>query len=407
MASPSPKTFLRFLAENFDLVEGLCRFTTHSQGDVEELLGQFARDKGLTPADLVQAGLLDSDEVHGRYAVVGYLKAFVDRLTQRRHLVDARLIEGAVQDLVGLRQSLEASLRIRSFSRVADLVLNIRERVDELHNAIEGNLEAIHQATEDYRKSPPLSSKLRWGRIRELWENYVLPMQAIFLPDGPFDEASMQLRRALDRAEESAPQKVVEDFQWARFYLRRLGSYAFRAYQEAAHEVQPLYEQAKRNAQVALAASQLISAYHRQALNQGRAPEEALWDRWFGLMDPWDEGRTRKPFGTNIASWLAQAYYRRPAAQAMVLVPPPRPFRIPLSDKVVGHHFRARGGQARDLLAWLRAEFPAASLRETLRAYHFLLKTTELERGGPRRTLSHPEADITSNEIQGSARGIS
>jgi hypothetical protein len=407
VAAPSPKTFLRFLTENFDLVEGLCRFSTHSQGDVEELLAQFARDKELTPAGLVQAGLLDRDEVHGRYAVVGFLKAFVDRLLQRRHLVDARLIEGAVQDLAGLRNGLEASLRIRSFTRVADLVLNIRERVDELHNAIEGNLEAIHRATEDYRKSPPLSAKLRWGRIRELWENYVLPMQDIFVPDGPFDLASMQLRQALDLAEQSAPQKVLEDFSWARFYLRRLGSYAFRAYQEAAHEVQPLYEQAKRNAQVALAASHLISAYHRQALNQGRAPEEALWDRWFGLMDPWDENRTRKPFGTSIASWLAQAYYRRPAAAALVLVPPPRRFRIPLSEKVVAHHFLARGGQARDLLGWLRAEFPGASLREILRAYHFLLKTSEVDRAGPRRTLRHPEADITSNEIQGSARGIS
>ena len=407
MSSPSPKTFLRFLADNFDLIEGLCQYTTHSHGDVEELLGQFARDKELTPALLVQAGLLDADEVHGRYAVVGFLKAFVDRLLQRRHLVDAKLIEGAVQDLVSLREGLEASLRVRSFTRMEDLVLNIRERVDELHNAIEGNLEAIHRATEEYRKSPPLSSKQRWGRIRELWENYVLPMQDIFMPDGPFDEASMKLRQALDRAEERAPMKVIEDFQWARFYLRRLGTYAFRAYQEAAHEVQPLYEQAKRNAQVALAASSLISAYHRKALNQGKAPLDDAWDRWFGLMDPWDENRTRKPFGTVIATWLAQAYYKRPSHQDMVLVPPPRTFRIPLSDKVVGHHFRARGGHAPDLLAWLREEFPDASLRETLRAYHYLLKATDVDRSGLRRTLRHPEADLTSAAIDGSARGSS
>jgi len=407
VASPNPKTFLRFLAEHFDLVEALCLYTTHTQGDVEEALSRFARDKGLAPADLVQAGLLDLDEVHGRYAVAGFLKAFVDRLLQRRHLVDAKLIAGAVQDLVSLREMLETSLGVRSFTRVADLILNIRERVDELHSAIEGNLEAIHRATEEYRKSPPLSSKLRWGRIRELWESYVLPMQDIFMPDGPFDEASMKLRQALDRAEESSPLKVIEDFQWARFYLRRLGSYAFRAYQEAAHEVQPLFDQAKRNAQVALAASSLIAAYHRQALNQGRVPDDSQWDRWFGLMDPWDEGRTRKPFGTAIATWLAQTYYRRPNVQELVLAPPPRTFRVPLSDKGVAHHFLAGGGQAADLLLWLRQEFPAASLRETLRAYHFLLKTTEVARDGPRRTLRHPEADLTSHAIQGSVHGLS
>ena len=114
-----------------------------------------------------------------------------------------------------------------------------------------------------------------------------------------------------------------------------------------------------------------------------------------------------KAFGTAIASWLAQAHYRRPGPREMVLVPPPRAFRVPLSDKVVGHHFQARGGHAGDLLAWVRAEFPEASLRELLRAYHYLLKTTELDRGGRRRTLPHPEAEITSIAIQGSARGKS
>jgi hypothetical protein len=406
MASTSPKTYLRFLAENFDLVEGLCRYTTHSQGDVEALLAQFARDKGLTPQDLAALGILDADDVHGRFAVVGFLKSFMDRLLQRRHLVDAKLIEGAVQDLQSLRASLEASVRVRSFTRVEDLVLNIRERVEELNSSIQGNLEAIHRATEEYRKSPPLSSKQRWGRIRELWENYVLPMQAIFMPDGPFDEASMGLRKTIESAEERAPQKVLEDFQWAKLYLRRLGTEAFRAYQEAAHEVQPLYEQAKRNAQVALSASSLISAYHRQALKHGKVPDEAQWDQWFGLMDPWEEDRTRKPFGTNIATWLAQAYYRRVDPEDVLLIPAPRTFRVPLSDKVVAHHFQRAGGHAPDLLPWLRAEFPEASLREILRAYHFLLKSTQVTRSAARRTLSHPEARITSNAIDGSTHGV-
>ena len=405
LVSPSPKTFIRFLADQFDLVEGLCRFTTHSQGDVEDLLAQHAKGRPLTPAELVQTGLLDFDEAHGRYAVAGFLKAFVDRLLQRRHLVDSRLIRGAVEDLVSLRELLEASLRIRSFTRTADLVLNVRERVDDLNESIQGNLEAIRRATEEYRKTPPRSAKERWGRIRELWEDYVLPMQAIFVPDGPFDEASMALRRTLDHAEERAPQAVLDDFQWARYYLRRLGGYAFRAYQEAAREVQPLYEQAKRNAQVALSASALIGAYHRQALHQGKAPDEAQWDRWFGLMDPWEEDRTRKPFGTAIAGWLAQAYYRRPNPVEVRLTPPPRTFRLPLSEKRVRHHFLARGGYAEDLLSWLRAEFPQASLRETLRAYHFLLKHSVVTLGGPRRTLVHPEAEITSNEVEGRGRG--
>jgi len=405
MASLSPKTLLRFLADNFDLIEGLCRYSNHSHGDVEELIEQFAKNERLAPSDLVQAGILDTDDVRGRYAVAGHIKTFMDRLLQRRHLVDAELIRGAVQDLDILREGLEASLRVRSFSRIEDLVLNARECLDGLHSCIQGNLEAIHRATQEYRKSPPRSSKERWGRIRELWDNYVLPMQDLFMPGGPFDEAATKLRQAIDHAEERAPQKVAEDFQWARFYLRRLSTYAFKAYQEAAHEVQPLYEQAKRNAQISLSAATLISAYHRQALHQGKAPDEAQWDGWFGLMDPWEENRTRKPFGTAIASWLALAYYQRSNPQAPTTAPAPKSFRVPLSDKVVGHHFAHGGGHADDLLTWIREEFPEAGLREVLRAYHYLLKTTRVQRGGPRRTLVHPEAEITSHEIQGSSHG--
>jgi len=405
LATPNPKTFLRFLSDQCDLAEALCRYTTHSQGELEDLLARHARGQARRPADLVQGGILDYDEAHGRYAVAGFLKAFMDRLFQRRHLVDARLIAGAVEDLVGLRELLEASLRVRAFTRTADLVLNVRQRVDDLSESIQGNLEAIRRATEEYRKTPPRSAKERWGRIRELWESYVLPMQGIFMPDGPFDTASMRLRRVLDLAEDRAPLAVQDDFQWARYYLRRLGSYAFRAYQEAAREVQPLYEQAKRNAQVALSASALIAAYHRQALHQGRAPDEAQWDQWFGLMDPWEEGRTRKPFGTAIATWLAQAYYRRPNPTRVRLEPPPRSFRLPLSEKLVLHQFRARGGHAADLLSWLRAEFPEASLRETLRAYHFLLKHSTVVRTGRKRSLGHPEAEITFHELEGRDRG--
>jgi hypothetical protein len=122
-------------------------------------------------------------------------------------------------------------------------------------------------------------------------------------------------------------------------------------------------------------------------------------------MDPWEEDRTRKPFGTAIASWLAQAHYRRPNPASVKLAPQARPFRQPLSEAQVELRFAARDAAAEDLLAWLRTEFPEASLREILRAYHFLLKHTEVTRGGARRTLVHPEAEISSNIVSGRARG--
>lgn len=392
------------MADNFDLFEGLCRFSTHSRGDIEELVALLAKEKQCTPSSLVELGILDFDEFSDRYAIVGSIKMFVDRLLQRRHLVDSRLMESAIYNLQSLRESLEIALRHKSVSRMEDLILNIRECVDSLHSSVEGNLEAIHRATEDYRKHPPRSSKDRWGRIRELWDNYVLPMQAIFMPHGPFDEVVTGLRHILDHAEDRAPQKLIDDFQLARYYLRRLSTFAFKAYQDAAHEVQPLYEQAKRNAQAALSASTLIASYYRQSLHQGVAPGEDQWDRWFGLMDPWSEDRLRKPFGTNIASWLAQVYYQRPPEEDRFVKTAPQQVRVPLSDKVIQKRFLQSGNAAPDLLLWLQQAFPQASLREILRGYHFLLKKTHVAHGGPIRVMQHPEALIRSLEVAG--RGI-
>ncbi|WP_316410289.1 hypothetical protein [Mesoterricola sediminis] len=104
------------------------------------------------------------------------------------------------------------------------------------------------------------------------------------------------------------------------------------------------------------------------------------------------ESRDTEPFGSSIAVWLSEAFYNRANPEPAALVPPPKTFRIPLSDKLVGHRFARKGGHADDLLGWLREEFPEAGLREVLRSYHFLLKTTAVNRNGPRRTLEHPES---------------
>lgn len=323
----------------------------------------------------------------------------------RRHLVDSVLIEGAIQDLNRLRGTLEDGLRVRSHTRIRDLVVNVQECVTALRDSVDGNLEGIHESTRDFRKTPPRSSRERWARIRELWLNYVKPMEDIFDPSGPLDEACEGLRRTLLAAEERAPLGDLDDFGWARFHLRHLQTRAFRAYREAAGEVQPLYDQAKRNAQAALSASAVIEAYRQQSIHKRKAFDDTFWDQVFGLSDPWEEGRTWKPFGTSISGWLAQAYYQRPNPERTLPPRQPKSVRLPLSSKVVGHHFKHRGGRADDLLLWLRQEFPDASLRETLRAYHFLLKSTAVDRDGPRRTLAHPEADITSHEIEGTLHG--
>lgn len=402
--STSPKTLLRFMADNFDLLESLCRYSSHTQGQVQELVQVHAKDKEVTAVDLVQIGLLDADETRGLYAPVGFIKAFVNKLMHKRHLVESVLIESAIEDLNQLRAILEETFRVRARTRIQDIVVNIEDCVASLRESVDGNLEGIHEATREYRKTPPRSSRERWARIRELWLHYVKPMEAIFDPSGPLDEACESLRRTLLAAEERAPQSDLDDFGWARYRLRNLQTRAFRVYREAASEVQPLYDQAKRNAQAALSASAVIEAYRQQSITHRKAMDDDFWDRVFGLSDSWDD-RTRKPFGTSIAVWLSQAFYQRPNPAPIAPPQPPRNIRLPLSFKVVSHHFARAGGQADDLLLWLREEFPEASLRETLRAYHHLLKTTQVARDGARRTLIHPEADITSYEIEGTLHG--
>ena len=72
------------MAENFDLMEGLCRYSSHTHGEVAELLRQFPpNDRLSTPFELVQIGILEVDEARGNYAVAGFIKAFVDTSVSR------------------------------------------------------------------------------------------------------------------------------------------------------------------------------------------------------------------------------------------------------------------------------------------------------------------------------------
>lgn len=402
----TPKAQVRFLAEQFDLMEALCRYSTHSAGEVEEAISEFARGTTITPRSLVDAGFLDHDDARDHYAVASHFKTFLDRLLQRRHHVDASLIEAAVSELEMLRGLLDDMLRSRSWARVADLVASVRTVSTQIDDAAQSNKEAIHRFTEAYRKDPPLSSRECLRRIREVWECYVVPMQAIFVPNGSLDEALTKLLATFDRAEERAPSQVVDDLQWGRFDLRRLRPKSFRAYQDSAREVAPLYEQAKRNAQVAASASALIAHYYQVSKGLAKPVDDTCWDRWFGVMDPWED-RGQRPFGTgDMASWLAQAFYCRPTPAPFVAAPPPGVFRMPLTARVVEKRYRAWGRMTLDLLAWITVEFPEASLREVIRAYHHLLKINDVTRGGERRVLEVPGALITSQPVGGTRRGI-
>ncbi len=401
----TPKSQVRFLDEHFDLMEVLCRYSTHSVGEVEEAISEFAPATNLTPRWLMDAGILDHDDARDHYAVVSHFKTFMDRLLQRRHHVDATLIEAAVNELDMLRGLLEDMLRSRSWTRVTDLVASVRTVTQQIDDAAQSNKEAIHRFTEAYRKDPPLSSRECLRRIREVWECYVVTMQALFVPNGPLDETLSRLLATFHRAEDRAPSHVIGDLQWGRHDLRRLRPKSFRAYQDSAREVAPLYEQAKRNAQVAAAASSLIAHYYQVSKGLAKPLDETCWDCWFGVMDPWED-RDQRPFGTGeMATWLAQVFYQRPTPSPYVVAPPPVVFRMPLTARMLEQRYRACGGAAPDLLVWITAVFPDASLREVIRAYHHLLQINDVTRGGKRRVLAVPGALITSQPVGGTRHG--
>ena len=397
-----PRRFVKFLLDNFDLIEVIAaRYSRFTRAEFAELNQEHSTD------DLVQKGLLNYTPETLCYSLHPTVRQLFLELTRQRHLSGGHIIKHHVRTLESILESLDRHLRTRQW-------FFFEEELDSLHRALEninadvrGNLDVIRRQTSDYRCNPLGSlgsAKQRLKTLGIIWDNQIQPLGDVFVPQGPVDEILVQIGDLLRRAETIAAGKpeAASNMRHAFYRARALTRSAAEAHREAIREVKPLHDAARRNERVATAASALISGCFENRpcaapLYADRKPGlPHVLDAIFAIQTTANDGEDRffTPFPTEEAKTMMvdRFFGYRPSEPPVIQWARQVEMPFVLTDGMVRHKLKAAmdEGPVEDLMAWLIETFPKASLKDVVRAYGWIV----MKWGG----RSNPALDVVNRK---------
>jgi len=406
LALINPRRFIQFLADQYEVVEALSRMSRFTKAEFLEVTQEH------DPEDLVRRGLLDFTPETSEYSLHPTVSQLFRELNRKRHLSSGHLTQIHVKKLQSLLESLERWHRLRDWFNFDIELEGLHRALLEVHADMQGNLDAIRRQTGAIRETPWGGAKKRLEVLSSIWDNQIQPMEGVFVPGGPVDAVLEQIATLLKRAETSASANPATEgnLRYTYFQARRLTRAARDAHMEAIREVRPLYEAAKRNEQVAKAASALVLACFENRkeaapLFAERKNGTHVLDGIFRIQTTANDGEDRffTPFSSEEArTLLVERYFDYRPSAPPVLTPPQRedaPFVLTEHAVMAALRRALRDGPIHDALSWLIEAFPKASLKDVIRAYGWVVlkwdgranpNADAVNRKGGYRILSHP-----------------
>jgi hypothetical protein len=401
-----PRKFIRFLADQYEVIEALSRMSRFTESEFLEVTQEF------DPADLMRKGLLDFTPETSEYSLHPTVSQLFRELNRKRHLSSGHLTQIHVKKLQVLLEAMDRCLRLRDWFNFDVELESLHRALVEIHADVLGNLDAIRKQTGAIRETPWGGAKKRLEILSSLWDNQIQPLEGVFVPHGPVDAVLEQIERLLKRAELAAIGNPVAEgnLRHTYFQARRLTRSARDAHMEAIREVRPLYEAAKRNEQVAMAASALVLGCfenRKQAmpLYADRRNGTHVLDAIFGIQTTANDGEERffTPFSSDEArTLLVDRFFGYRPSPPPVLAPPRHevaPFVLTEGITRRALERATAAGPVPDVMAWLIETFPKASLKDVIRAYGWIVlkwggkvapHMDAINRKGGYRILSHP-----------------
>lgn len=384
----SLKSMLSLLAEHEALLLALLEATDGLT--VSELALRLAsRGNDAMPTQAALQRMLDLGIVEERPGESVYLelslplRGFLGHLLHAHELVTPEAIRGYVSEIDGQANALvDAGLRgdaqaaVLALERMAAAIERVRHYASANHDAI---LERVLRAKAG---ADGFSVRERYLRINALWQDYLSPLRALVEP-GEWAHASFdRLGAILLQAREAfmAHGVVADACERTRARLVRMRAQAQGCYADAYRELLPLYERARR----------------QNLISEGCG-------RWLEHLSRHGASKLARVLPVARVSWQGQFNDAALAARLVALVrfdpvPPP-----PLTDAAgerpdVVSVSRLRSALSAaapvdDLLAWLAAELPAASLGELVRAYVALSPLAAPKAEMPAQSLWLPRID--------------
>ena len=249
-----PRRFFRFLADNFDFLAQMSLRTFWTETECQALALEYR------PADLVQKGLLTYLVETQEYSLRPSVRQMFLEITQKRHLSSGTATQIHVKKLQSILEALDRFLHLQDWFTFAVELESLQRALEQIMDDVRGNLDAIRSQTSEFRSHPWGSARKRLEILGSIWDNQIQPLEGVFAPHGALDEVLEQIQTLLRRAEMAGCGPAMEATLRSTYYKARSVTRNTRDYHmEAVREVRPLYDAAKRNEELARAASILIA----------------------------------------------------------------------------------------------------------------------------------------------------
>lgn len=369
----SVQSFLGFVGRHSGLLAELARIRAPVSG--EELRGLIERHRGSEEASvphvlnqLLELEIVEPDPAETAfYELTRPVRNLLDWLIRRQRLTSAAVVAGYLDELEALATELNGSLERRDMESGARSLEEIESLVERMRHDSRANREAItSEALSLKAGASERTSRERFDQVNRLWDKYLVPLRQMIEVDQAVDAGLNRLDLILLSAQ--SPERLLaasSQLVRMRARLNRLRRQFSEDHAEGMREVQPLYDQLRRDTALVRSVSRALQRIREDGL-QSLGLEARL------ALPVWRMGR--RLGSAVLAAYLAELKGYEPRQPPM----------IPLSDSIHGAHQlltraeleRELAGEPSvgDVLGWLTRTFPSAPVVEILLAYGWIYR---------------------------------
>jgi hypothetical protein len=364
----NPQSFFRFAARYYSLLIDLFyRSEGVTEADLRDLITRSRSEGDPAPShvteQLLGLGIIEPiPDATATFELSSPVRALLSFLLREHRLTSARVIQGYLSDMEQLRAELDGAARQDLGNQAARALADISQLLERIRQDSHANREAIIAEVLKLKSNrEKRSTRERFEIINRLWTRYLEPLRDLIDVRQAMDADLDDLERVLAAASVAfqLDGTLSREVSRCRARLLRLRREVAEDFRESLREVEPLYNSLKRESELVRGASLALERLDRQGL--------AALDLEAVMAIPvW---RVEGTFAdTSLEAYLLGVKGYEPAEA------PPLPIgaagmsrQVILPSELLAR--LAASLPVDDLLAWLLANFPEASLGELLRAY--------------------------------------
>jgi len=239
--------------------------------DMRDLLAKYLPKEERSPqmvlAQMEEYGILEiSAESNSEWEMVHAFGEFFRHLSSRQRLSSPGILVSILEDISYQTEELLKAITSKSPDVILARCREVKDRLDEVRHVSESRHAAvIHEVMKIKARTDKRSVHERYAFISDMYEHHIVPLRSIIDPGGEMDKRLNELLLVIKQGltDLSSDPHVPEMLARLRTTVIRLERETLAHFSAAFKEVLPLYNQLRRDAQLARAVSKQLDALSR------------------------------------------------------------------------------------------------------------------------------------------------